>query len=163
MDAIARALQGGMIMREILFRGQIRKYGEKVRMDGTKLPSKWVYGGVLQGKGDFSIIYGMESEDSKFDKYPVYTDTLGQYTGLTDKNGKKIFEGDYWIDEEGDIIVVEFRNCQFCFVIYGYDDELFGFAEVGELDCVPLDYYYINKIEFAGNIHDNPELLKGEE
>ena len=44
--------------RDIIFRGQTRRYGEKVRMDGTKLPGIWVYGGVLQGTSDFSIIYG---------------------------------------------------------------------------------------------------------
>lgn len=156
-------------MREILFRGKRTSNGE------------WVSGGsivqfVEDGVRSFYMPQYNEKctcthdgltddilgfEDCRF--YKVDGKTICQYTGLTDKNGKNIFEGDYWIDEEGDIIVVEFRNCQFCFVIYGYDDELFGFAEVGELDCVPLDYYYINKIEFADNIHDNPELLKGEE
>ena len=47
-------------MREILFRGQTRKNGEKVRMNGEKVPGNWVYGGVCQGVGDYSIIYGSD-------------------------------------------------------------------------------------------------------
>ncbi len=38
-------------MREILFRGQTRRHGEKVNMRGDKLPGRWVYGGGLQGQG----------------------------------------------------------------------------------------------------------------
>ena len=43
-------------MREILFRGQTRKYGEKVRMNGEKVKSNWVYGGIFPNNrgGDFS-------------------------------------------------------------------------------------------------------------
>ena len=64
-------------------------------MNGTKLPSVWMYGGVLQGTGSFSVIYGCEDPKDKstvnFGKHTVYTDTLGQYTGLTDKYDKMIF------------------------------------------------------------------------
>ena len=53
-------------MREILFRGQNRRYGGKVRMgDGEKIPSRWVYGAALQGRDVYSIIYGVENPDDR--------------------------------------------------------------------------------------------------
>lgn len=89
-------------MRELLFRGQTRRYGQKVWMNGEKVPSQWVYGGVLQGIGDFSIIYGYDNPEMKgeIDKWPVYTDTLCQYTGMHEFVNQdpsicgKLFEGD---------------------------------------------------------------------
>ena len=73
-------------MREILFRGQTRKLGEKVWMNGEKVPGNWAYGGICHGSGDFSIIYGYKDGDqSSIDKFVVHTDTVGQSTGLTDK------------------------------------------------------------------------------
>lgn len=77
--------------REILFRGQVRKFGQKVTVGGKKLPSKWVYGGIFPGTGDFSIIYSLDT----LEKYTVYTNTVGEYIGFPDKNGIKIFEGDF--------------------------------------------------------------------
>ena len=147
-------------MREILFRGQTRRYGEKVLMNGEKVPSRWVYGGVLQGCGAHSIIYGGENADKPgegLDKWPVYTDTLGQYTGLTDKNGKKIFEGDVVICSliGGNVYhppyswnrkQVVFERGAFCV------EDLCG-------DTAPLhDYAPGFEIEVIGNIHDNPGL-----
>ena len=100
--------------------------------------------------------------------YKVIPETVGQYTGLTDKNGTKIFEGDIFVDKEDEIAsVVEFRNGMFCLVDYGitgalmpygYDETAGGF---GECDCQPMDNYNIYTMQIDGNIHDNPELLKG--
>lgn len=141
-------------MREILFRGQTRRLGELVRMNGEKVPSKWAYGGICQGKGDFSIIYGsMDSElESPTEKHVIYTDTIGQYTGLTDKNGKKIFEGDicrHYSNYSGKNIYapIVFELGMF---YLKYDDK--AGMPLGDM-C--------EKIEVIGNIHDNPELLKG--
>ena len=81
-------------MREILFRGQTRKRGQKVNMAGEKLPGIWVYGGIFPGTGCYSVIYGGSSEKLSgvdLEKHVVYSDTLGQFTGLTDKNGTKNF------------------------------------------------------------------------
>ena len=135
-------------MREILFRGQTRKYGEKVRMsDSRKLPGHWVYGGVLQGVGSHSIIYGSENVNNpgeNFDKWCVHTDTLGQFTGLTDKNGKKIFEGD--------IVKVDEKHYEVKFVLGQF------FIGIN----MPIAYKRFD-CEIIGNIHDNPEMLKGGE
>ena len=142
-------------MREILFRGQTRKKGEKVRLDGSPVDGNWVYGGVNQGKGNHSIIYQTEPE---FKKYPVYSDTLGQYTGLTDKNGKKIFDGDLvrFVNPETGELSEEVQEVvwddeQACFLLLLREK---GYKE--SFDGVP--YWYV----VVGNIHDNPELLKGE-
>ena len=141
-------------MREILFRGQTRRLGEKVWMNGEKVPSNWVYGGICLGKGAFSIIYDyMDEEGEKpIEKHVVYTDTVGQYTGLTDKNGKKIFEGDIikadnWLHQNMKIYTIVFEDSGF-------------YAKHKDEDCWNFDH--LENIEIIGNIYDNPELLKGE-
>ena len=143
--------------REILFRGQHRRKGEKVKLDGTPVESKWVYGGICQFNEDRSIIYQTEPE---FQKYSVYTDTVGQYTGLKDKNGRKIFEGD---------IVRRFnRNGQ---EIMSYVVEWYSDCSMFVLDCIDFDMefdtdftvFYGDEFEIVGNIHDNPELVRKDE
>lgn len=151
-------------MREILFRGQTRRYGEKVWMNGEKVPSNWVYGGVLQGVSSHSIIYGGGNADDPSEglaKNVVYTDTLGQFTGKVDKNGKKVFEHDIlqtftvWADgtvEKGGVGIVQWWENDQCYVLatkegYHIDD----FGNLGR-----PEYY-----EVIGNIHDNAELLGG--
>lgn len=159
-------------MREILFRGQTRRKCEKVRMDGSPVESNWVYGGVLQGSGDHSIIYQTETD---IEKKVVYTDTLGQYTGLTDKNGTKIFEGDIitfedvcceggsgyeypdeWAVETMNRVEVIIRNGCVCFgkelfESNAYEDIQFYYPNLNE--------WFTECTEVIGNIYDNPELI----
>lgn len=80
----------GLTEVELLFRGQTRRKGEKVWMDGSPVDSNWVQGGVALGKGAFSIIYTYDPVD----KYPVYTDTVCQYTGMDDMKKRNIFTND---------------------------------------------------------------------
>lgn len=138
-------------MREILFRGQTRRKGEKVRLDGIPVDGNWVYGGVAQFNEERAIIYQTEPE---FHKFPVYADTVGQYTGLTDKNGKKVFEGDIlfssYIADSPSIEVVKW--------IYNGWHTQEGDLTPDMIDDVGIMPYS----EVIGNVHDNPELLKGE-
>ncbi len=119
-------------MREILFRGK----GNKKYNDGS-----WQYGYLKKDSdGDFQICGSCWSRT-------VITETVGQYTGLADKNGTKIFEGDIVLlkgDEEP--YTVEFDEC--CFQVYG------------DSVCYTMDNFYDHDIEVIGNIHDNPELLE---
>lgn len=142
-------------MREILYRGQIRRKGEKVHFaTGEPQPSRWCYGGIFaphtEAKG-FGVIYGQESGSdepitgTKLDKFPVYRDTVGQYTGLTDKNGVKIFEGDI-VEADGYREVVKFENG--CFYPMGAYIARTGYE------------YDPDEYEVVGNIYDDPELLE---
>ena len=106
-------------MREILFRGQTRKKGEKVSLDGTPVDSNWVYGGVAQFNEERAIIYQTEPE---FHKFAVYAETLGQFTGLTDKNGNKIFEGDIVESPHGTQGFIEWQNAECAFLVNIGDD-----------------------------------------
>lgn len=153
-------------MREILFRGKSAEDGE------------WFTGQLLHFKSPVSgkelnvVVEGCEWDDTNewFNigrRAKVVPETVGQFTGLTDKNGKKIFEGDMIkpFDDEIDKMVVEFCHGQFLLCLYGdrgYMTE-YGWEEGGNYGCFeaePLSSYG-DDIEVIGNIHDNPELLKG--
>lgn len=114
-------------MREILFRGKRAE------------DNKWVYGFVVNGS--HSII-GVYEDGHCFCFESVIPETVGQYTGLCDKNGNKIFEGD----------IVRFSTAHAREI--KYIDGCFGF----EGSSIPIKY--VNKFEVIGNIHDNPELLE---
>ena len=87
---------------------------------------------------------------------PVETKTVGQYTGLKDKNGKLIFEGDllrFTIDDGEQSIYRVFYN------------DIYAGWRIGEVNCGCIDemsYWenYRECFEVIGNIHDNPNLLK---
>lgn len=133
-------------MREILFRGKSEFNGE------------WVYGYYYMAKYyrsepelyDYITIPHPEAHNAPSEHIPVIHETVGQYTGLTDKNGKKIFEGD--------IVQAYFRNNhskQIFQVVF--DDGMFLFDN----GCAKVPKYDICAMEVIGNIHDNPELLGG--
>ena len=144
-------------MREILFRGQTRRYGEKVRMNGEKVKSNWVYGGIFPNNrgGDFSIIY---QQEPTIEKFTVYSDTVEQYTGLTDKNGTKIFEGDILAFDDTD------GGKGFYEVFWDGNSGKFAIAENGNRNYVD-DFELFERNEWfkwftvIGNIYDNPELV----
>lgn len=145
-------------MREILFRGQTRRYGEKVKLNGEKIKSNWVYGGIFpqNGEGDFAIIY---QQKPTIKKYPVYADTVGQYIGFTDKNCAKIFEGDILAlnDMDGSKGIYE--------VFYDGNNGKFAIAANGNRNYVD-DFELFERNEYfklftvIGNIYDSPELLE---
>ena len=81
----------------------------------------------------------------------VIPETVGQYTGLTDRNGKKVFEGD----------VIRYGGKENTEVIYQLCEYALIFKSQKYPQCGLLTEYNRNNLEVIGNIHDNPELLKG--
>lgn len=154
-------------MREILFRGQTRRKGEKVYMNGNPIPSNWVYGGIFPQNrgGDFAIIY---QQDPEIKKFAVYADTVGQYTGLVDKNGNKIFEGDIVkthyanvrTDKQNRIEQIEFHNGRFCAFLENFGCKVWSNIYDGTPHLPQDKSVYMDSIEVIGNIYDNPGLLK---
>ena len=133
-------------MQELKFRGMTRKKGEKVYLNGTPVEGNWVYGGVMQGKGDFSVIY----ENETYDKKVVYTDTLCQYTGFKDINKKEIYKNDIirLYDLTADDYVVAWDDKMGAFVLY----DIITKENLPDLigDCIrDVD------VEVIGNIHEN--------
>ena len=131
-------------MREILFRGKRKDNGE------------WVYGNYAVTDNNEKQHFVFQNKAFEFEVDPK---TVGQYTGLTDKNGKKIFEGDIVAyctstnrvtNKELHEVVFETRGESGYFGIKISDIETWGF-------CMEAP---AKLMEIIGNIHDNPELLK---
>ena len=151
-------------MREILFRGKRIDNGE------------WTEGYYYKAKYcrtddelcDYITVPHPKEYNEPSSHYIVNPETVGQYTGLTDKNGTKIFEGDMIkpFDDEIDKMVVEFHLGQFLLCLYGERGYMaeYGWEESGNYGCFeaePLSSYG-DDIEVIGNIHDNPEPLRGD-
>ena len=134
-------------MREILFRGKRTNNGD------------WVYGDFVHGNERKSLrdsIFVYDSETQSFNDYEINPSTLGQYTGLTDKNGKRIFEGDI-VKAQDEILGSPFCDGMNGKVVY---DEAAYFIELKDPMNSQWLYDECAVYEVIGNIHDNPELLE---
>ena len=124
--------------REIKFRGKRIDNGE------------WAFGNLILDNHPKikKAFIQVNSEEDLFDRrsYEVIPETVGEFTGLIDKNGEEVYEGDIWQwDEDEDLsYTIDFCEGAFGAYTYGYYRQagLFKFGEV------------------AGNIHDNPKLIK---
>lgn len=132
--------------REIIFRGKSNRTGE------------WLYGDLVRNvEGAFAVVPPFEmTTDNLCDRYEVDKNTIGQFTGLLDKNGKEIYEGDYL--KHDDIIRVvyyEDSTSQFKMV----NPEYFGRINRISFSCCIDDDIVGDCYIVEGNIHENPELL----
>ena len=141
-------------MREILFRGKRVDSGE------------WVEGCFLYGvgwkKGKVFVLPNVENLAyckgcDPLDGYEVIPETVGQFTGLTDKNGTKIFEGDVITCRKyiGGNFVEYCMERGYVEFIYG----AFGLHRMQGFYRPFKDWLQDYEHEVIGNIHDNPELL----
>lgn len=134
-------------MREIKFRGKRKDNGEWVA-------GSYVYAHKWHWNGAGHFITDTYGEG----RVEIDPNTVGQYTGLQDKNGEDIFEGD--------IIQGFLSYAQEDRAVIVYEKETMGFVPVPAFDEMSGRDYEIQDsedIEVIGNVYDNPELLEVEE
>ena len=143
--------------REILFRGKRIDNGEWVEGYFCADAIEQLYG---CNTGMDGFIRRFDPEIHKSNMFEVDRETVGQFTGLTDRNGVKIFEGDiikhtqiYLHGTVESIGYVKWSAAYACWLAGGYTN--------GRADMYLSDQSY--KLEVLGNIYDNPELLEVEE
>jgi uncharacterized phage protein (TIGR01671 family) len=141
-------------MREILFRGKAK----------TIKRGEWIEGSLVNTYDWYTReqhCFIVDDDYQDHDEWEVDPQTVGQYTGLKDKNGKRIFEGDileFWQPE------FDLTDKSWGIVRYFADEDYPAFdIETLNVDSNGLSYIMANcECEIIGNIHDNPELLEGQ-
>ena len=127
-------------IREVIFRGKRTDNGEWI--EGSLLGIDWC---------DKPSTYSIAPNTPVSVFYSVLPETVGQYTGLTDKNGVRIFEGDIIQSLESSVTgLVQWFPEHSAFMVWCKSANEVGFL----YECADI-------IKIIGNIHDNPELLEG--
>ena len=156
-------------MREIKFRGM------------SKLTNKWIYGyyynmNTYKKNNDLRhiIVYENSGPGNQNEHEPVVGITVGQYTGLKDKNGKEIYEGDILsykhitytdcskieieeIEDESFIEMINYTPIASIVKPHSKNVKCFGYDSINK-ECLILDLTN-NEVEVIGNKFENPELL----
>ena len=137
-------------MREILFRAK------------DEASNKWVYGYYVHLPSAAGSVHIMQvpagNPDENNTTYYIIPETVGEYTGVTDKNGKKIFEGDIISYFDRDFLnseVVFYKNA----FMFRFISEYVQKIRQQKYDLIFQNVSICGKV--IGNIHDNPELVEG--
>lgn len=124
-------------MREIEFRGKVIDENGKI--------GKWIYGDLISSYGSWRNAIRVNPVYIA----PINIDTIGQYTGLKDKNGKKIFEGD----------ILKANNNRYLYKVY-FDENKFIIEDKWGNTIKPIqraiDHF---ECEIVGNVFENSDLL----
>lgn len=148
-------------MREILFRGKRVDNDEWVKGFYVCIPDTHY---IMTGKFD-SLTNGIINSEA----YHVDFSTVGRFTGLTDRNGVKIFEGDIIRWHDNTELSVGGQIAEVCFGKYRDADSAFDdvyaigfYLRTSGGECVTICWLdeYQNDFDIIGNIYDNPELLE---
>lgn len=158
-------------MREIIFRGfhKCENGKDKISLNGEWIPGKWVYGNLVISNdvidGYEMIIIPQENanlfvyDDGEIGAtvwFNVIPETVGQYTGKTDKNKTRVFDGD----------IIRILNAkqplEVGVVRWNDDDQCYVVCSTWSERCILTDFRNLgrSKFEVIGNIHINSELLE---
>lgn len=136
-----------------------------IKFRGRHLCGQWYYGNLIVRETDspvtetphaYKCVMVGEVEDGSEEE--VEEETVGQWTGLLDKNNKEIYEGDIVKTKGGWGGIVLWNSRGYFYIKDGsyYEDEEPDLSPIGSLLCCER-----KQLEIIGNIHDNPELMEG--